>query len=191
MDITLVTGNQDKVKYFSKYLGFPLKHQKIDLDEIQSLDPRTIVKHKVLQAYNIIGGAVLVEDGSLEFAAMGRLPGPFIRFFVEEMQFEDICTLLNGKTRKATARATFGYYDGKEVKFFEGKLDGEIAEKPVGEKGFAWDKFFIPKGYSLTRAQLSDEDYEKTSFHLRPFTELKAFFEQNSPAMGGGNAKRI
>ncbi|MEK7613008.1 MAG: non-canonical purine NTP pyrophosphatase [Patescibacteria group bacterium] len=175
MDVTLVTGNQDKVNYFSKYLGFPLKHQKIDLDEIQSLDSKKIVEHKALQAYGIIKNPVLVEDGSLEFAAFGRLPGPFIRFFLEDLSLQEICSLLDGKTRKATARTTFGYYDGKEIKFIEGRLNGEIAQSPAGENGWDWDKIFIPEGYTVTRGQLDDTEYAKTSLHLRPFAELKEF----------------
>ena len=49
--ITFITGNQKKADYLARYLGFPIEHQKIDLDEIQSLDLREIVEHKVKQAY--------------------------------------------------------------------------------------------------------------------------------------------
>ena len=47
---------------------------KLDLDEIQSLDLREIVEHKVRQAYEKCGKPVLVENASLEFTALGRLP---------------------------------------------------------------------------------------------------------------------
>ncbi|HWB34016.1 MAG TPA: non-canonical purine NTP pyrophosphatase [Candidatus Paceibacterota bacterium] len=174
--VTLVTGNLNKVKYLTKHLGFAIKHTKISLDELQSLDPKEIVEHKVRQAYEMVKTPVLVEDGSLEFEAMGRLPGPFIRFFVEELSLENICRLLDGKTRKATARTTFGYFDGQEVKFFQGELRGEIAKAPQGENGWDWDKIFIPEGSSVTRAQMDDNDYGKTTLHLRPIAELKDFF---------------
>ena len=49
-------------------------HEKIDLDEIQSLDLREIVEHKVRQAYEKIKKPVLVEDTSLRFEALGKLP---------------------------------------------------------------------------------------------------------------------
>ncbi len=52
----------------------------VELDEIQSLDLQTIVKHKAQQAYEIVKGPVLVEDVSLEFNALGKLPGTFISF---------------------------------------------------------------------------------------------------------------
>jgi len=91
----------------------------MDLDEIQSLNLREIVEHKVRQAYDKIKNPVLVEDVSLEFTALGRLPGPFIRFFVEEMSMEQICSLLDGKERFAIARCMFGYYDGTQLEVFE------------------------------------------------------------------------
>lgn len=175
-NVVFVTGNLNKVKYLEKYLGHPVKHVKLELDEIQSIDVRKIVEHKVRQAYEKVQEPVLVEDGSLEFSALGRLPGPFIRFFVEEVSMETMCSMLDGGTRKAVARTTFGYFDGTKVYFFEGKLDGEIARAPAGENGWDWDKIFIPEGYSITRAQFNEDDYQKTSMQLRPLDELKAFF---------------
>lgn len=92
--ITFITGNQKKADYLARYLGFPIEHIKLDLDEIQSLDLDEIVEHKVKQAYEKIKKPVLVEDASLEFMALGRLPGPFIKFFIEEMGLDKLCTLL-------------------------------------------------------------------------------------------------
>lgn len=174
-DITFITGNQNKADYLAKYLGFPVKHVKLDLDEIQSLDLKEIVEHKVKQAYEIVKGPVIVEDVSLEFTALGKLPGPFIRFFVEEVPFENICNMINGMTRSATAKCVFGYYDGKDLELFEGKLEGEIANTPSGENGYGWDKIFIPKGYNVTRASLNEEDDRKTYLQIKPFAKLKEF----------------
>ena len=49
--IIFITGNQKKADYLIKYLGFPIEHMKLELDEIQSLDLREVVEHKVRQAY--------------------------------------------------------------------------------------------------------------------------------------------
>ncbi len=176
-DITFITGNQSKADYLAKYLGFPVQHHKLDLVEIQSLDLRDIVEHKVKQAYDVIKSPVLVEDVSLEFEALGRLPGTFIKFFIEEVPFEVICSLVDGKSRKATARCVFGYYDGKQLELFEGSLAGEIANTPSGDNGFGWDKIFIPEGYTMTRASLNEEDDRKTYLAIKPFAQLKAFLE--------------
>jgi len=139
------------------------------------LDLNKIIEHKVKQAYELIGKPVLVEDVSLEFTALGGLPGPFIRFFVDEVPFETICSMINGKSREAFARGVFGYYDGKVLKIIEGKLRGEIAEKPEGENGYGWDNIFIPEGYKMTRACLDEEDYQKTYLQIKPLGKVKEF----------------
>lgn len=174
-DITFITGNQNKADYLAKYLGIAVKHKKLDLDEIQSTDIKEIVEHKVRQAFDKIKSPVIVEDVSLEFEALNGLPGPFIRFFVEKMSFENICSMVNKKSRKATAKCVFGYYDGKIIKLFEGELGGEIAEVPAGECGYGWDRIFIPNGYTVTRAQLTEEDDQKTYLQIKPFEKLKTF----------------
>ncbi len=176
-NITFITGNQNKADYLSKYLGFEVQHLKLDLDEIQSLSLEKIVEHKVRQAYEKIKSPVIVEDVSLVFEAMGNLPGPFIKFFMEEMSFEDICKLLDGKSRKAVASCVFGYYDGNLLKLFKGELNGLIPEKPMGENGFGWDKIFVPEGYDITRAEMAEDDDKITYLKIKPFEELKKFLE--------------
>jgi inosine triphosphate pyrophosphatase len=174
-NIIFITGNQSKADYLAKYLGFAVEHTKLDLDEIQSLDQREIVEHKVRQAYSITNSPVIVEDVALEFEAYGRLPGTFIKFFLEELSFETICSMLDGKSRKATARCVFGYYDGQDLQLFEGSLKGEIANEPSGENGYGWDKIFIPEGYTVTRASLDEEDDRKTYIQIKPYEQLKKF----------------
>jgi non-canonical purine NTP pyrophosphatase (RdgB/HAM1 family) len=175
--ITFITGNQSKADYLAKYLGFPVEHQKVAVDEIQSLELQEIVEHKVKQAYEVVQGPVIVEDVSLEFNAFGRLPGTFIRFYVDEVPFETICRALDGLSRDAVARCTFGYYDGEHLEFFEGHLKGRIADHPAGENGYGWDQLFIPEGYDVTRASLDEADDKVTYLKIKPFAKLKGFLE--------------
>jgi inosine triphosphate pyrophosphatase len=175
--ITFITGNQGKADYLAKYLGFPIDHHKLDLDEIQSLDLKQIVEYKVKQAYEQVRRPVLVEDVALEFCALGRLPGPLIKWFLEEIDMATICSLLEGKDRSAIARCVFGYFDGRTLKILEGSMRGKIPEKPAGNKGYGWDPIFIPEGYVVTRAELSEEDDKKTYLQFKPFAELKSFLE--------------
>lgn len=178
--ITFITGNQDKASYFERNIGFPVDHIKLDLDEIQSLSLEEIVLKKVRQAYEKIGKPVIVEDVSLEFAALGGLPGPFIKFFIDNISLEVICSMIDGQTRKATARCVFGYFDGRELKLFESSLDGEIAKTPSGENGYGWDRIFIPQGYKVTRASLSKKDDQKTYLQIKPFAKLKEYLESRN-----------
>lgn len=173
--ITFITGNQKKADYLGKYLGFPIEHEKLDLDEIQSLDLREVVEHKAKQAYEKVGKPLLVDDVWLEFCALGKLPWPFIKFFQQEMSFHDMCNLLNGKDRKAIARCGYGYYDTNGFVYFENSLEWIISEIPRWKDGFWWDQIFIPIYESRTAAELSPDEYEVYYKKVKPLEQVRAF----------------
>lgn len=174
-----ITGNQSKADYLSRQLGVTLAHQKIDLDELQSTDLHVIVEHKLRQAYAACQQPVLVEDVSLVFNALGKLPGPYIKWFVESAGDEACCRMLDGFTdRSAAIRCTFGYFDGLRMEFFDSELRGSIATQPRGDNGFGFDRFFIDEGLDITRAQMSQEEIERTYAQLmKPFAQVKAFLD--------------
>lgn len=152
-----------------------MDHVKIELDEVQSLDMKEVVKNKLHQAYAEVQRPVLVEDVGLEFVAFGRLPGTLIRWFLEELSHEELCRLLDGKERSAIARCVFGYYDGQDETYFEGSMRGSVPEHPAGSKGYGWDPVFVPEGYSVTRAELSPEEDRKTYLQIKPLAQVKEF----------------
>ena len=174
-EITFITGNQAKADYLAKYLGFSVKHINLDLDELQSLDLAEIVEHKARQAYQKTQEPVIVEDVSLEFCALGKLPGPFIKFFLQEMSAEDICALVHGKSKAAVARCVFGYCNGNDLRLFSGEMNGTIADSPSGDHGFGWDRIFIPEGYTGTRASLNEEGDRDTYLKIKPLAQVRDF----------------
>jgi inosine/xanthosine triphosphate pyrophosphatase family protein len=108
---------------------------------------------------------------------LGKLPGPFIKWFLDEMCFEDICSLLDGRDRAAVARCVFGYFDGEVGRYFEGSMVGSVPERPAGNGGYGFDPIFVPDGYSVTRAELSEEDDRKTYLVIKPLAAVKEFLE--------------
>jgi non-canonical purine NTP pyrophosphatase (RdgB/HAM1 family) len=173
--VTFITGNQRKVDYLATYLGFPVDHVKVEMEEVQSLDLKEIVKHKLHQAYAHVQAPVLVEDTSLEFTELGKLPGPFIKWFIQEVGLEKLCRLLDGKDRTAIARCVYGYFDGTTEQYFEGSLAGTVSDKPAGERGYGYDSIFIPEGYTVTRSQMGEEDDRKTYLQMKPLARVKEF----------------
>ena len=174
-----ITGNQYKADYLSRKLGVTLEHQKIDLVEMQSTDLHEIVAHKLRQAYKICQKPVLVEDVSLVFNALGDLPGPYIKWFIDHAGDEACCRMLDGfADRSAVVQCTFGYFDGQMMKFFDSELPGMISDKPKGKNGFGFDRFFINDGYTITRAEMTQEDNERTYAELmKPFAKVKNFIQ--------------
>lgn len=176
--VIYITGNQNKANYLAKYIGHPIEHRKVDLDEVQSLDLKTVIEHKLRQAVGIVKAPVLVEDTSLEFKEFGRLPGTFMKFFEHELGFEKICQLLDGKDRSATARCMFGYFDGEKETFFEGSLDGTIAEHPRGDRDFGFSYIFIPKGSTKTMAEMSEEEFRELYLAYKPIRQVGEFLRK-------------
>ena len=174
-----ITGNQSKADYLSRQLGVTLKHRKIDLLELQSTDLHEIVAHKLQQAYDICQQSVLVEDVSLAFNALGDLPGPYIKWFVTHAGDEACCKMLDGfADRGAVIRCTFGYYDGQRMRFFDSELPGTIAPEPRGENGFGFDRFFMNQGYTITRAEMSQAENERTyAEDMKPFRKVRDFIK--------------
>jgi len=175
-DITFITGNAQKLEYLQKWLDVPLVHQKVDLDEIQSLNSREVVEHKVRQAYEIVGKPVLVEDVSLVFTAMGRLPGTFIKWFIEELDLTGLCDLARRlEHQKATCSITYALFDGKTVQYFEAGQTGTISDAPRGTNGFGWNAIFIPDGTPLTYAEMDEATFAEWNIRAHAIQKLRAY----------------
>jgi len=173
-ELTFITGNQNKADFLAKWLGRPVKHHKLDLDELQSLDLHEVVAHKARQAYDILKRPVLVEDASLTFTAMGRLPGTFIKWFIEELGYDGLLRLATAlPSQEAHGKVCYAYCDGDTVKIFEGTMGGRISSEARGSGGFGFDPIFINDGYTITRAEMTEEDYAKTSYRTAAMAKLK------------------
>lgn len=167
-DFVFVSGNLHKVHWLDKFLGQKVAHAKLDLDEIQSLNPHEVITHKTKQAYKTLHRPVLVEDTSLQFDALGNLPGPFIKFFLEQLGNDGLCKLLEPYSdKRALAMVIYGYYDGKAMHFFEATKKGIIAPTPRGNMGHGWDPIFIPEGSDKTYGEMSQIEYESDDVSLR------------------------
>ncbi len=176
--ITFITGNAAKAEQLGRHLNMSVNHLKLDLPEIQSLSLEEVVEHKAKEAYKQIHSPVLVEDTSLVFSALGRLPGPLIKWFLTELKNEGLCKLLEPyKDRSAIARVVFGCYDGVKLQMFEGQIKGRIAESPRGEEGFGWDPIFIPSGWEKTWGEMTIEEQAQTSMRKIALQKLEKYYK--------------
>jgi non-canonical purine NTP pyrophosphatase (RdgB/HAM1 family) len=179
MQFVFLTGNQHKADLLTKWLGKEVEHHKVDLDEIQSFDLRAVAEHKVKQAYALLKRPVLVEDVALTYGAMGRLPGPFIKWFLEDLGVDGLCKLADGlESRAVTASICYALYDGEHVEFFENHVRGQVADKPRGEHGFGWNALFIPEGSTKTYAEMDDDEIRPFSHRAPAVAKLKEYLER-------------
>jgi len=187
MDITFITGNQAKADYLAKWLGHPVEHQKVDLEEIQSLDPYEVIEHKARAAYEMVGKTVLVEDVSLSFNALGgKLPGTLIKWFLSEVGNEGLLKMLEGfDDRTATAGIVYGLYDGNKMHTFDAFVKGRVSTDIRGGdlswsngKGLSWNYAFIPDGSDKTYAEMDEVELEQFGHRAKAIEKLRTFLDE-------------
>lgn len=175
-----VTGNAGKLREFKAQIPH-IEQLKLDVDEIQSLDPQTVIAHKLAQAAAQHDGELVVEDTSLCLNALGGLPGTYIKWFLETIGPTGIGELANKyPDPSAVARTVIGYRDqAGECRYFTGEISGRIVP-PQGSGGFGWDSVFIPEGHDQTFAELGPEVKSQMSMRYQAIKQLKAYLEAQS-----------
>lgn len=173
--ITFITGNAGKYKEASAIVP-GLVQKELDLPEIQELDPHLVIRAKLEEARkHLTEGALVVEDTSLYLDALGGLPGPLVKWFLDRLKAEGIAELVDklGKGNIAEVRCVVGYLAerSKEPQFFEGTMRGTIVA-PRGENGFGWDVIFEPEGSDKTLGELSFEEKNTISIRAQAFGKL-------------------
>lgn len=180
-DFTFITGNKNKLDLLELYLGEPVDHHKIELDEIQSLDPKVVAEHKVRQAYALLQKPVLVDDVSLTLEALGRLPGTQIKWFLEELGPAGLARLASRlDSQRATASMIFALFDGHTVRYFGHSVSGRIAPEPrTIDSGlaFGWNEIFIPEGSDKTYAEMTADELRKFSHRAPAVEKLRSYLD--------------
>ncbi|XP_064131919.1 inosine triphosphate pyrophosphatase isoform X8 [Loxodonta africana] len=127
-----------------------------------------------------VQGPVLVEDTCLCFNALGGLPGPYIKWFLEKLKPEGLHQLLAGfEDKSAYALCTFALSTGdprEPVRLFRGRTSGQIVV-PRGPRDFGWDPCFQPDGYEQTYAEMPKAEKNVISHRFRALRELQKYFD--------------
>uniref|UniRef100_A0A7N5K6B9 Inosine triphosphate pyrophosphatase n=1 Tax=Ailuropoda melanoleuca TaxID=9646 RepID=A0A7N5K6B9_AILME len=135
-----------------------------------------------------VQGPVLVEDTCLCFNALGGLPGPYIKWFLEKLKPEGLYQLLAGfEDKSAYALCTFALSTGdptEPVRLFRGRTSGRIVV-PRGCRDFGWDPCFQPDGYEQTYAEMPKAEKNAISHRFRALLELQKYFGSLAPLTAG------
>lgn len=185
--ITFVTGNANKLTEVQAILssGDPplvITSKALDLPELQGT-PAAIAEAKARAAAEAVGGPVLVEDTSLSFTALGGLPGPYIKWFLDALGVDRLGALLAAfEDKSAHAVCTFAYCAGvgQPVTVLEGRTPGVIVA-PRGETRFGWDPVFQPdEGGGRTYAEMPAAAKNAISHRGRALAKVRAFLHGSS-----------
>ena len=179
--LEIATTNQNKLREFQQLLlNYTIRGVKLDVDEVQSLDPYEVATKKAKLAWEKNGfNPILIEDVSLDLAGLNGRPGALTTFFTSDPQMRrEICEeWLKDKDRRATARVIIGIYDGKEAHLFEGVTTGTVPDTPKGSTNFGWDDMFVPdkqaRGQMKTYGQMTAKQKNKTSMRKKAIEKFK------------------
>ncbi len=171
--LIFVTSNDGKAREAAAVLGTTIKRVKLNLDELQSVDLRAIVEHKVRGAYAQLKQPVIAEDVSFAIKQLNGLPGPLIKWFEEGIGSQGVADMLSKPDRSVRWIVAYGFFDGKTFFYAEGVTDGTVAKKVKGSEGFGFDTIFIPKGYTKTTAQLGVAEKIKFGSRTKALLKLK------------------
>ena len=101
------------------------------------------------------------DDTGLEVEARGGAPGVYsARYAGEHCSFDDnidkLLRALDGETnRRADFRTVICLIEGGEVKYFEGRVDGQIlTERHSNGEGFGYDPVFMPDRFAVSFAEM-------------------------------------
>lgn len=174
MDITLVTGNKNKLSEATRILRVPIRSADIDLDELQEVDVIKISDHKARQAWAQLKRPVVVWDTSVYIGCLNDFPGPLIKWFWKQVPAERVCQIATALNNRSIYNQTIlTLFDGEVINHFMGRWDGTIPEQPRGNNGWDWDTIFIPKGHSKTYAEMDPSEVVKYRSHGLALEKLK------------------
>jgi non-canonical purine NTP pyrophosphatase (RdgB/HAM1 family) len=177
MVLYFITGNKNKFEEAKKELApIQIEQKKIDLDEIQSLDSKEVIEHKLKEALKHNTGEFFVEDASISLNALNGFPGPFAKWFIKSIGRKGIFNLCKSLMNfDAQMKAIIGYTNGKEILFFEGVVKGKIVEEKV-QSDFDWDPIFQPEGFTKTFAEMTKEEKNKISHRGKAVKLFKEYY---------------
>lgn len=186
MKIVFATGNPGKLREASEILGegFELvTPAEVGIPEDIPETGNTLRANSLQKAqyiYEKTGMDCFADDTGLEVDILGGEPGVhtaryggpqknpadniarLLREMAVREQEASVARQYGIDTPRATRRARFRtsvtLILGGEKHFFDGIMEGTIARQKAGKGGFGYDPVFIPDGYDVTAAEITEEE---------------------------------
>lgn len=189
--LIFATNNENKVEEIKQVIGnlfsiVSLKDAGINIDIPEphaTLEENASEKSKTI--YRITKENVFSEDTGLEVDFLNGLPGVISARYAGEGKnsSDNIEKLLkdldNIQNRNARFRTIISLILKGIEYHFEGICEGKIAYQIKGNKGFGYDRIFIPNGADATFAEMDVNEKNKFS-HRKKATEKLILFLSRS-----------
>ncbi len=199
MKILFASRNPDKLREVSgkvEPFGFEVLSARDfpDLPEVEE-DGETLeanAQKKALTLHRLTNLPTLADDTGLEVEALGGKPGVHSsRFAGPGATYADNVKKLlsemigvHREKRKACFRCVLAFVEPGNTRFFEGKIDGFIAEKASGQNGFGYDPVFYLPDAKMTFAELTLERKNQISHRGRALDAFVDYLRNSATHRG-------
>ena len=195
MKIVLASSNKHKVQEINEIvklnypeleLEFILPSDGFDpIEDGKTFEENSFIKAKA--AWEISHSWALADDSGLCIDALDGNPGIYSARYAETpaLRIERVLKELeNVSMEKRTAHFTCAMTlinpAGKVAFKYEGICEGSIINEPKGLNGFGYDPIFLPKDYSKTMAELSEDEKNQISHRSVALKEVLKYLAQIS-----------
>lgn len=197
IQITLATGNEDKVREIEAIIDSPAVHlismrQAGLTDEIEE-DGDTFAANALIKAkavHQVTGGYVLADDSGLAIDVLNGAPGIYSARFAgvdadyptKIRRMHELLAPYPPETWTARFVCVMALIlpDGRE-QLFEGVCHGRIAAKARGRNGFGYDPVFLLPDRDVTMAELDPAEKHAISHRGLALRQLSSWLKQHEP----------
>ncbi len=180
-----VTSNKhkfDEISEMFRNAGIHIEWLKLKYDELQEDFTESISYKSAVSLMDIIDGDFFLEDTGLYIQSLSGFPGPYSSFVSKTISNDGVLKLLVGKDRTAYFKTVVSLCINGKILQFGGILNGKIAERASGEKGFGFDPIFIPNGRDKTLADMGIKEKNEFSHRSRAIKTF-IFFLKGNPGL--------
>lgn len=182
--LVIASNNKHKIDEIRAILGDKynlLSMAEIGFHEDIIEDGNTFLENAFIKARTIhkkFNCNCFADDSGLLIEALNNEPGVYSARYAGEPVDHDknitkvLMKMEGEKNRNAKFVSVIALIiDGKEF-YFEGEVTGEIRTERSGSKGFGYDPIFQPNGYTITFAEMDDQEKNAISHRARALAQM-------------------
>lgn len=187
MKLVFASNNLNKIEEIQNLLPASIKILSLkDIGCFEEIPETadTIEENAILKANYVTekyGYDCFADDSGLEIDYLNGAPGVYsARFAGQQKNDQDnidkVLFKLNGiENRKANFKTVIALNLNNEQHLFTGIIDGTIISSQKGNKGFGYDPIFQPNNYSITFAEMEQNEKSKISHRGKAVAQLLRF----------------
>lgn len=129
------------------------------------------------------GELTVADDSGFEVVALNGEPGVHSKRFVSGSDADRNQAILQMITNTGSTNRTARFVSmlclfdpvTQKAEYFQGTVEGTIAEQPEGSEGFGYDPIFIPDGYDSSMAALGQAVKNTLSHRAKAIQKLERY----------------